>query len=78
MDYDFLYEVNEGVATLTFNRPDVLNALTFEIYAQLRDLFEALRYDDAVKVLVADRRGRGLLLRRRCARRSSASCWSAT
>lgn len=50
---DFLYEVGEdGVALLTFNRPDVLNALTFEVYAQFRDLLEALRYDDAVKVLV--------------------------
>lgn len=52
MTYDFLYEVNNGIATLTFNRPEVMNALTFEIYAQLRDLFEALRYDDAVKVVV--------------------------
>jgi len=50
--YDFLYEVSEGVATLTFNRPDVLNALTFEVYAQLRQLFEDLRYDDAVKVVI--------------------------
>ena len=52
MTHDFLYDVSEGVATLTFNRPDVLNALTFDIYAQYRDLMEALRYDDAVKVLV--------------------------
>ncbi len=52
MAYDFLYEVNDGVATLTFNRPEVLNALTFEVYEQFRDLLEALRYDDAVKVLV--------------------------
>jgi enoyl-CoA hydratase/carnithine racemase len=52
MAYDFLYEVQDGVATLTLNRPDVLNALTFEIYAQLRDLFESLRTDDAVKVIV--------------------------
>jgi enoyl-CoA hydratase/carnithine racemase len=52
MDYDFLYEVAGGVATVTFNRPDVLNALTFAIYAQLRDLFETLRYDEAVKVVV--------------------------
>ena len=50
--YDFLYDVSDGVATLTFNRPDVMNALTFAIYAQLRDLFETLRYDDAVKVVV--------------------------
>ncbi len=52
MAYDFLYEVRDGIATLTLNRPDVLNALTFEIYAQLRDLFEALRTDEAVKVVI--------------------------
>lgn len=52
MAYDFLYEVSEGVATLTFNRPQVMNALTFEVYAQLRDLFETLRYDKEVRSLV--------------------------
>ena len=44
--------MNENVATLTFNRPEVMNALTFEIYAQLRDLFETLRYDDDVRAIV--------------------------
>src|SRR5579884_4223843 len=52
MPYDFLYEVSDGIATLTLNRPEVMNALTFEVYAQLRDLFESLRYDDAVRVVV--------------------------
>jgi enoyl-CoA hydratase/carnithine racemase len=52
MGYDFLYSVNDGVATLTFNRPEVMNALTFEVYAQLRDIFETLRYDEAVRVVV--------------------------
>src|SRR5437588_12356401 len=52
MGYDFLYSVNHGVATLTFNRPEVMNALTFEVYAQLRYLFETLRYDEAVRVVV--------------------------
>ncbi|MCP4358726.1 MAG: enoyl-CoA hydratase family protein [Chloroflexi bacterium] len=56
--YDFLYDISEGVATITFNRPDVLNALTFDIYAQFRDLIEALRYDDAVKVIVLTGAGR--------------------
>ncbi len=58
MTYDFLYDVHEGVATITFNRPDVLNALTFDIYAQFRDLMEGLRYDDAVKVVVLTGAGR--------------------
>ncbi|HMA35035.1 MAG TPA: enoyl-CoA hydratase family protein [Chloroflexia bacterium] len=52
MPYDFLYEVDEGVAMLTLNRPAVMNALTLEIYAQLRDLFAALRDDDTVQALV--------------------------
>ncbi len=52
MGYDFLYAVNDGIAILTFNRPEVMNALTFEVYAQLRDLFETLRYDEAVRVVV--------------------------
>ncbi|GAC1380367.1 MAG: enoyl-CoA hydratase family protein [Ktedonobacteraceae bacterium] len=52
MGYDFLYQVNNGVATLTFNRPEVMNALTFEIYAQLRDLFETLRYENAVRAII--------------------------
>jgi enoyl-CoA hydratase/carnithine racemase len=52
MPYDFLYEVQDGVATLTFNRPEVLNALTFEVYAQLRSLFDDLRYDESIKVVV--------------------------
>jgi enoyl-CoA hydratase/carnithine racemase len=52
LSYDFLFEVSDGVATLTFNRPDVMNALTFEVYAQLRDLFETLRYDDTVRSIV--------------------------
>ncbi len=52
MSYDFLYEVNDGIATITLNRPEVMNALTFEVYAQLRDLFASLRSDEAVKVVI--------------------------
>ncbi len=52
MAYDFLYETGSGIGTITFNRPEVLNALTLEIYAQLRQLFEQLRYDDAVKAVI--------------------------
>ena len=59
MSFDFLYAVNDGVATVTFNRPEVLNALTFEVYAQFRDLLAELRYDDQVKVLVLTGQGKG-------------------
>jgi enoyl-CoA hydratase/carnithine racemase len=59
LPYDFLFEVKDGIATITFNRPDVLNALTFKVYAQLRDLLETLRYDDAVKVLILTGEGKG-------------------
>ena len=52
MAYDFLYEVEDGVATITLNRPETLNALTFEIYAQLRDLMAELRRDDHVRVVI--------------------------
>jgi enoyl-CoA hydratase/carnithine racemase len=58
MPYDFLYSVENGIATITFNRPDVLNAITLEIYAQLRDLFEGLRYADEVKAVVITGAGR--------------------
>ena len=58
MSYDFLYDVHEGVATITFNRPDVLNAITFEIYGQFRDLMAALQYDDTVKAVVITGAGR--------------------
>ncbi len=57
--YDFLYDVHDGIATITLNRPDKLNALTFNVYAQLRDLMETLRYDDAVKAVIVTGEGKG-------------------
>ncbi|MBO0794262.1 MAG: enoyl-CoA hydratase family protein [Ktedonobacteraceae bacterium] len=52
MSYDFLYHKDDGIALLTFNRPEVLNALTFAVYAQLRDLFAELRDDDEVRAVI--------------------------
>jgi len=59
LTYDFLYDVHDSIATITFNRPDKLNALTFNVYAQFRDLMETLRYDDAVKVVIITGEGKG-------------------
>ncbi len=57
-NYDFLYSTENAIATITLNRPEVLNALTLDIYAQLRDLFEELRYDDNVKTVIITGAGR--------------------
>jgi len=48
----FLFEVTEGVATITLNRPERKNPLSFESYAELRDLFRALVYADDVHAVV--------------------------
>ena len=56
---NFRFTVAEGVATITFDRPDKLNALTFEVYADLRDLLAWLPERDDVRVLVITGEGRG-------------------
>ncbi|MBB5702209.1 enoyl-CoA hydratase/carnithine racemase [Ochrobactrum daejeonense] len=50
----FLWEVSDDgrVATLTLNRPDRKNPLTFESYAELRDLFRDLVYASDVRTIV--------------------------
>jgi enoyl-CoA hydratase/carnithine racemase len=55
----FLYEQDEqGIATITLNRPERLNALTFEVYRELTDTFAALRDESAVRVVVITGAGR--------------------
>jgi enoyl-CoA hydratase/carnithine racemase len=48
----FLWSFADGVATVTLNRPERKNPLTFESYAELRDTFRALVYASAVKAVV--------------------------
>ena len=48
----FDFAVAEGIATVTLNRPEKLNPLTFESYADLRDLVQQLPYRVDVRVLV--------------------------
>ena len=48
----FLYDERDGVATITLNRPERLNALTFEVYRELTDTFVALRAEDGVRAVV--------------------------
>ena len=49
---NFLWSVRDRVATLTLNRPDKKNPLTFESYAELRDLFRQLQHASDVKAIV--------------------------
>ena len=48
----FRWEAANGVATITLNRPERKNPLTFDSYAELRDLFAQLRYADDVHAVV--------------------------
>lgn len=55
----FLYQLTgEGVVTITLNRPERLNALTFEVYRELTDTFAALRNEPEVRAVVITGAGR--------------------
>jgi enoyl-CoA hydratase/carnithine racemase len=53
----FLWAVKDAVATVTLNRPERKNPLTFESYAELRDLFGQLKYADDVHAVVVSGAG---------------------
>jgi len=55
----FDFAVADGVATVTFSRPDKLNALTFDVYADLRDVLAELPHRGDVRVVVLAGQGRG-------------------
>jgi enoyl-CoA hydratase/carnithine racemase len=55
----FRFDVEDGVATVSFDRPDRLNALTLDVYADLRDVFTELEHRDDVAVVVIRGEGRG-------------------
>jgi enoyl-CoA hydratase/carnithine racemase len=56
---NFDFAIDGPVATVTLNRPEKLNPLTFESYADLRDLLAELPHHEGVKVLVIQGEGRG-------------------
>jgi enoyl-CoA hydratase/carnithine racemase len=51
-------DASTGVFTITLNRPERLNALTFEVYAELRDAFAALDSEPGVRAIVLTGGGR--------------------
>ena len=56
---NFDFALDDGVATVTFSRPDKLNALTFDVYADLRDFLAELPHRGDTRVLVLTGKGRG-------------------
>jgi enoyl-CoA hydratase/carnithine racemase len=48
----FLFEESAGVGTITLNRPERLNALTFEVYAELAGFFRALNDRESCRVVI--------------------------
>lgn len=55
----FLYEEIGSVAKITLNRPQTLNSLTFDVYAELRDTFSDLNQRPAVRAVILTGQGRG-------------------
>ena len=54
----FDFSVSDYVGTITLNRPDRLNALTFESYEELRDFFASLNQREDIRALVIHGTGR--------------------
>jgi enoyl-CoA hydratase/carnithine racemase len=56
--FSYQLDADTSVATITLNRPERLNALTFEVYIQLRDTFRALDTEPGVRAIVITGAGR--------------------
>ena len=55
----FGYAESGGIATVTLSRPERLNALTFGVYAELRDFFAAAAGEPRIKAIIVTGEGRG-------------------
>lgn len=56
---DLIYHVGDGIATLTLNRPDKLNAWTGQMGIEVRAAMEAAEADENVRVIILTGAGRG-------------------
>ena len=60
MNYEYiLLEKEDGIATITLNRPDRLNALTPQMRVEMRGALEDVATDDTVRVVILTGAGRG-------------------
>ena len=59
MSYECIrYETRDGVALITLNRPEVLNAMNRQLWIEFEEVLETVRRDPAVKVLIITGEGR--------------------
>src|SRR5213593_4377462 len=56
--FRYQHDPHTGVATITLNRPDRLNALTFDVYRELRDAFRTLDGEPGVRAVIITGAGR--------------------
>ena len=56
---NILFDVQNGIARLTLNRPDKLNSFTDDMHAELRVALDAIQEDKSIRVLVLSGAGRG-------------------
>src|SRR5258707_5958991 len=49
---DLLYAVEDGIARLTFNRPQARNALTFAMYERMAEICESVNADRSIKAMI--------------------------
>ncbi len=49
---DLIYSVEDGIARLTFNRPQARNALTFAMYEQMAVICETVNNDRSIKAMI--------------------------
>ena len=55
---DILYETQDQIAVITFNRPEVLNVFRRSMFQTLLDLFEKIEKDDSIRVILLTGAGR--------------------
>jgi len=56
---DVIYETQDGIATITFNRPDRMNAMTLLMGGEIRAALQQASNDDAIRVIILTGAGRG-------------------
>ncbi|MGH8188285.1 MAG: enoyl-CoA hydratase-related protein, partial [Steroidobacteraceae bacterium] len=56
---NILFDVNDGIARLTLNRPDRLNSFNVDMHREVREALQTLSAPSAARVLVLTGAGRG-------------------